>query len=257
MGKDCCPSRNHFAKVVTAVTGRPEKITWKCDHCGKHVISGVFKAAYARIHLAAEKSNGLCSNLCDATDDHATGRQEQFRKLIKHLQQRKTEKIRKRKQQQARLDMRDADAAAISSKKKKRSCQPKLKEFLRVNDADAANYAVAQWAIAHDIPPNAMQGVFWKNMNKKLAKVAPSYTPMYPRKVFSEMLPKLKEMAKREVKAHLAHRPSIDRTLTGDGATKQVPLINFLVYVPGKGVKLLSVTDCSDHMSEGGTKDAM
>ena len=143
------------------------------------------------------------------------------------------------------------------SKKKKKSSQPKLKEFLRLNDADAANHAVAQWVIAHDISPNTLKGPYWQNMNKKLVKVSPCYKPMYPRKVFSEMLPKLKEMAKRKLQQHLAHRPSIGRTLTGDGATKQVSLINFLVYVPGKGVELVDVTDCSEHMSEGGTKDSM
>ena len=121
MGKDCCPSKHHFARVVTAVEGRPEKITWKCDHCGKHVISGQFKAAYARIHLAAEKSNGLCSNLCDADDDHAAGRREQFHKLIKELVSKKVDKQRKRKQQQMRLQQREAEAvASIAVRKKKR-----------------------------------------------------------------------------------------------------------------------------------------
>ena len=27
MGKDCCPSKHHFARVVISVEGRPEKIT--------------------------------------------------------------------------------------------------------------------------------------------------------------------------------------------------------------------------------------
>ena len=74
MGKEPCPSKIHFARCVTQVEGRPDKVTWKCDHCGKHVISGAFRAANARIHLAAEKTNGVCSILCDSTDDHAEGR---------------------------------------------------------------------------------------------------------------------------------------------------------------------------------------
>ena len=45
------------------------QVTWKCDHCGKIVFKGTqFKAQYARIHLAADQSNGLCSNLCTADD---------------------------------------------------------------------------------------------------------------------------------------------------------------------------------------------
>ena len=71
------------------------------------------------------------------------------------------------------------------------------------------------------------------------------------------MLPQLKLMAVKERDVNLQHRPESDRTLTGDGATKKVPLINFLVHVPGKGVSLLDVVDCTAHMSEGGTKDAL
>ena len=195
MVKDCCPSKHHFAKVVTQVEGRPDKITWKCDHCGKHVISGVFRAAYARIHLAAENSNGLCSNLCDSKDDHAHGRQMQFRKLIAELARKKKDKARKRKQQEARLEKREREIIIIASAKKKAKTQtqPKLKDFIKVNDAAAADYAVAQWAIAHDIAPNAMQGPYWRNMNKKLSKVAPTYSPMYPQKINRDMLPKLKK----------------------------------------------------------------
>ena len=64
-------------------------------------------------------------------------------------------------------------------------------------------------------------------------------------------------MSEHEIKIHLKQRPTIGRTLTGDGATKGVPLINFLVHVPGKGVKLLSIVDCTDHLAAGGIKDAM
>ena len=71
------------------MAGRPAKVTWKCDHCGKHVISGQFKAAVARIHLAADKTNGICAKLCDGDDDHAEARREQFRKLISDLKKKK------------------------------------------------------------------------------------------------------------------------------------------------------------------------
>ena len=94
-------------------------------------------------------------------------------------------------------------------------------------------------------------------MNKKLAQVRPNYVPMYSQKLFNEMLPLMKEMADKEVDMHLSHQPTVGRTLTGDGATKGVPLINFLAHVPGKGIKLLSITDCTGHMAEGGIKDAM
>ena len=257
MVKKSCISKTHFAKCVTNVEGRPAKVTWKCDHCGKHVISGVFKAAYARIHLAAEKTNGLCSILCDATDDHARGRREQFRKLIIKLEKEKQDRKRKMQQQAQRIEMREAVAGLQAPAKKTKLTQPKLEAFLKANDAAAADLAVAQWAIAHDIAPNTMQGVYWKQMNKKIAAAPASYTPMYPKKIFETMLPILKEQADAELASHLRHRPTVGRTITGDSATKKVPLINFLVHVPGKGVQLLDITDCTSHMSEGGIKDAM
>ena len=235
------------------------KVTWKCDHCGEHVIAGTcFKPAYARIHLAAESTNGLCSNLCAATDDHAGGRRFRFRKLIKELQERKEHNSRKRKQQDMRLAQRQKDASKTANAKKKlKKVQPKLKDLLKSADCSAADFAVAQWTIAHDIPANALKGVYWKNLMRKLSSVSASYKPMNPQKLQKKMLPLLKEMAEQEQKSHLAHQPEAGRTLTGDGATKQVPLINFLVHVPGKGVTLLDVKDCTGHMAEGGTKDAL
>ena len=80
---------------------------------------------------------------------------------------------------------------------------------------------------------------------------------MNPQKLKRQMLPLLKQMAEDEQQSHLAHQPEAGRTVTGDGATKQVPLINFLVHVPDKGVTLLNVKDCSEHMAEGGTKDSL
>ena len=125
---------------------------------GEHVSSGEkFKPINARIHLAAERTYGICGNLCRATDDHARGRQQQFRTLIKKLAKKKAEKLRKHKQQDARIQQR-ADAS-----KKKR--QPKIGDSLKADASDAANFAVAQWAIAHDIPANALKGPYWRKMN--------------------------------------------------------------------------------------------
>ena len=48
------------------------------------------------------------------------------------------------------------------------------------------------------------------------------------------------------------------RTVTGDAATLiGHPLIGLLVHVPGKGVQLLDIINCTGHMAAGGTKDAL
>ena len=105
MVRQACPSKAHFAKCETRVEGRPLKVTWKCDHCGEHVISGAtFKAAYARIHLAAEMTNGLCSNLCTANDDHAEGRQQQFRKIITDLNHGEIQKGREKSEKKTAIN---------------------------------------------------------------------------------------------------------------------------------------------------------
>ena len=236
------------------------KVTWKCDHCNKHIISGQFKALTARIHLAVEKTNGVCAVLCDSMDDGARARRAEFRAIIKVHAETKAREERERAQQKHRLQKREGEAvAAATAKKKKRLTQPKLKSFLKENDAAAADHAVAQWAIAHGIPAAAMQGVYWKQMNKKIVNVVPaSYTPMYRQKLYDKMLPELKKQAESELKSHLTHRRDVGRCVTGDGVTKnKVPLIDFLVHVPVKGVKLVNIVDCSEHLAEGGKKDAM
>ena len=251
-----CPSKDHFAKCETRVEGRPVKYTWKCDHCGDHVFAGpLFKSAYARIHLAADRTNGLISKLCKATDDHAESRKLQFRKLIKELDEEKKARTRKRKQQQMRMQEQIHAVAEALGKKKK--VQPTLDDVLKVGVDVEADVAVAQWAIAHDIPANALKGPFWKTMNDKLSKVASTYKPVYPKKLKNILLPMLKKRVIQNQGVVLKHQPGAGRTLTGDGATKGVPLINFLVHVPGKGITLLEVTDCTKHMATGGVKDAM
>ena len=228
------------------------------DHCGEHVISGPkFKAVYARIHLAAQSSNGLCSNLCAAEDDHAQSRRQQFRKLIKTLEEKKLKKERKRKQAEIRMQQQQQDAADVMKKKRKR--QPKIADVLKTNDHDAADLAVAQWALAHDIPHNALSGPYWKQMNIKLSQVGPSYTPLHRQKLKDIVLPVLKKLADKDRQYFLTHQPRAGRTLTGDGATKNkgIPLIDFLVYVSGRGVTLLGVEDCTGHISEGGIKDSL
>ena len=235
----------------------------KCDHCGKHVMSGVFKSATARVHLAALKRNGLCSNLCDATDDHAEGRRAEFRELIEKKQAEKKDKERKRRYQAVRLDeQEDAEVQILESKKKRgknsQKKQPKIEDFVKPQDAAAADLAVAKWALAHNVAPNAMQGPYWKRMHAKLRSVSASYTPVYPKKMFNKMLPLLRERAKTELNQHLRYRKDVGRTITGDGATKQsTPLINFLCHVPGKGVQLVEITDCTEHLRTGQVKDAM
>ena len=65
-------------------------------------------------------------------------------------------------------------------------------------------------------------------------------------------------MADDVLDRHLKHAPEAGRTVTGDGATKHgIPLLDFLVHVPGKGVGLLEVIDCTKHIGSGGIKDAL
>ena len=74
------------------------------------------------------------------------------------------------------------------------------------------------------------------------------------------MLSILRKESDDEIDMHLCHRPDVGRTVTGDGVTvtkQSVALINFLVHVPTKGVKLLAIHDCSSHLRAGGIKNAL
>ena len=129
------------------------------EHCDKCVFGGkTFKAGLARIHLAATSSNGLCSKLCSATDDSAVERQLFFQRLLQTLTEKRKNRRRKRKQQQARLDSREKEASAAGKRRKKK--QYNLNTMLKTNDNMAADLAVAQWAIAHDIPHACMEGPY-------------------------------------------------------------------------------------------------
>ena len=236
--------------------GASPKVQWKCDHCQSIVFSGAqYRANIARIHLAASGSNGQCANLCTSKDSGAAERRLLFQSLIKKAEEKKAKRKRKLEQQAQRLVEREKQAGVNAMKRKKH--QVKIPEITKVTDAAAANLAVAQWAFAHSIPANVMRGPYWKRMNKTLSRVSPSYVPMSHVKLKKTMLHQVKELAVQEANKILAHNPEAGRTITGDGATKGVPLINFLAHVPGKGVTLLSVVDCSEHMAEGGVKDAM
>ena len=94
-----------------------------------------------------------------------------------------------------RLEQRLHDAQASRAKKTKLT-QPKLKQLLKASDGESADLAVAQWAFAHDIPANALSGIYWKTMTKKLAQVSPMYKPMNPQKLQKKMLPLLLQIAK-------------------------------------------------------------
>ena len=120
MGKTQDKSRAHFIKVVTKVTGSEDKITWKCEHCKKDVMTGQFKVQRARIHLAAEKTNGMCVNLCDDMGDKVEERREEYRLVLKNFYEKQAETNRKRKQTEARLQHREAQAILSGQNKKKK-----------------------------------------------------------------------------------------------------------------------------------------
>ena len=88
--------------------------------------------------------------------------------------------------------------------------------------AAAADIAVASWAIAHDIPANALKGVFWKNMNNKLTKVAVNYCPVNPQKLYKVLLPQLKKLVVQRTRNILAtnHRLDVPSLATGQQRTK-------------------------------------
>ena len=258
-GRAPCRSRSHFVRCVEIVEGQKERVRWKCDHCEEFVFNGKqFRSRAARVHLAADKTDGTCSKLCTATDVKAVERRLEFQQLIAKLLDESKAKARKRKQEESQVKAAEVEILGNLNKKKRKTKQCTLGDLFKGNEAKAADIAVAEWAIAHDIPANALSGIFWTTMNKKLAKVAPNYKPVNPQKLNKVLLPMLKEVAVARRQLNLSHAPTVGRTLTGDGATKRkVPLINFLVHIAGRGITLLDVTDCTDHMTAGGIKDAL
>ena len=80
--------------------------------------------------------------------------------------------MRKRKQAEMRRKFIEQKALSSVQSRQKRSRQPKMADVLKSNDCTAADIAVAQWALAHDIPGRALRGPYWKQPNLKFSQVA-------------------------------------------------------------------------------------
>ena len=181
MVKKPCESRLSFVRCTEMVEGKPDQVFWRCEHCKTQIFKGAqFRSESARIHLAADKTKGVCAKLCSATDAGAPTRQLKFRKLIQTLRKRKEEIKRKRKQQALRITARENTVIDLMNKKKKKHKQITMPSMLKSDEQMAADLACAEWAIAHDIPANALRGPYWKNLNTCLSQVKPTYTPMNP-----------------------------------------------------------------------------
>ena len=126
------------------------------------------------------------------------------------------------------------------------------------SDNRTCDESVAKFIIANNIPPAVLESPEWKRMVTHLRNANSRWVATGRKKLTDKMLPAFKKRATKEMVAALKKNPKAGRTITGDGAKKaKTPLIDFLVFVPGAGVLLLDVIDCSLHLKQGGQKDGL
>ena len=163
----------------------------------------------------------------------------------------KTRLTRKRKQQQMRLQQREQDAWDA-----KKMRQSHIKDALKLKDGDAADMTVVQWDIAHDIPVNALRGRIGNNSIVNCHRLVQVTRPWITSNWKNNYYRYWKAWPIQNKKTLIT--PS--RCWQDDQCRRcyeDSPADYFFVYVPVKGVTLLAVTDCTDHISAGGTKDAL
>ena len=122
----------------------------------------------------------------------------------------------------------------------------------------AANVAFAHWCLANSLPFNIGECLLFKRYTRLVQNTGSDYSPPSRYEVGGSLLNATYDSYyEQEVAKLLDDVELYGITVYGDGATiKTTPLINILACSPGNPACVLDVIDCSNHMSDGGKKDA-
>jgi hypothetical protein len=119
--------------------------------------------------------------------------------------------------------------------------------------------AIADFLLGHCFPFSLAE-------DAKLAKIieigrmhGPNYKPLFRQDIGGKYLGALYETNwKEQMRTLLSEARVYGLTVFGDGTTiKTVPVVNVLAAGVNNLFALLDIADCTDHLSNGGKKDAM
>jgi hypothetical protein len=150
---------------------------------------------------------------------------------------------------------------SASAKKKKNYHQLTLVTNASNNLKQAAfelNTAIAHFLVANSLPFSLAEDPLLKRMLVLSRNVNSTYEPPSRYEISGKYLTLIHDSYCREgIERLVGGGPSFGISIFGDGATiRRIPLINMLGSNPDAPSVMLDVVDCSQHMSNGGKKDA-
>ena len=120
------------------------------------------------------------------------------------------------------------------------------------------NTAIAHFLVANSLPFSLAEDPLLKRMLVLSRNVNSTYEPPSRYEISGKYLTSIHDSYRREgIERLVGGGPSFGISIFGDGATiRRIPLINMLGSNPDAPSVMLDVVDCSQHMSDGGKKDA-
>ncbi len=118
--------------------------------------------------------------------------------------------------------------------------------------------AISHFLAANSLPFSLSEDPLFKRILTMARSVNQSYKPPSRSNIAGKYLTSIYSSYRKEATDKLIEGgPTFGITIFGDGATiRKIPLINMLGSNPEQTSCLLDIVDCSQHMSDGGKKDA-
>jgi len=142
---------------------------------------------------------------------------------------------------------------------KKNTRQSDLYEYVNPVKAHDADVSIAIFFYRCAIPFECANTLAFKKMVESIKHAPATYVPPLERKIRINLLDETYENVKvhRDGIFEDLAKKGIGITLTTDGATiSKRPLSNICAAIPGRGTELITYDDASEHMQNGGKKDA-
>ena len=124
-----------------------------------------------------------------------------------------------------------------------------------VADSDTA---ISHFLAAKSLPFSLSEDPLFKRVLTMARSVNQAYKPPHRHSIAGKYSTAIYDSYRKEATEKLIEGgPTFGITIFGDGATiRKIPLINMLGSNPEQTSCMLDIVDCSQHMSEGGKKDA-
>ena len=153
----------------------------------------------------------------------------------------------------------DDDVVDITNDVKKVQKQTKLYDFTDPQQSYKTDVAIANFFYRCGIPYECVETLAFEKMVSEIKQSPSMYRPPKEKRIRCSLLDEAFERAKarREEKFAIGFSKGFALALTSDGASiSRRPLANIMGVLPQMGPELISYDDATEHMQDGGKKDA-